>query len=116
MRCLIVQNRLGPDGRSRCVAEFVGLLNELGIEPRIVSVARQDPDIGRTFGVRGLRYSFSQPLRWPSHPSAHNLEVLLTNLLARKVIREYQPDLFFNSNTIGNFLPWVLATFAISIS
>ena len=105
MRCLIVQNRLGPDGRSRCVAEFVGLLNELGIEPRIVSVARQDPDIGRTFGVRGLRYSFSQPLRWPSHPSAHNLEVLLTNLLARKVIREYQPDLVFNSNNIWNFLP-----------
>ena len=105
MRCLIVQNRLGPDGRSRCVAELVGMLNEIGVEPRIVSVARQDPDIGRTFGLRGLRYSFSQPLRWPSHPSAHNLEVLVTNLVAGKVIRDFQPDLVFNSNNVWNFLP-----------
>ena len=105
MRCLIIQNRLGLDGRSRCVAEFVALLNDLGIEPRIVSVARRDPDIGRAFGLSDLRYSFAQPLPWPPKSSAHNLEVLVTNLVARKVIREFQPDLVFNSNNLWNFLP-----------
>ena len=47
MRCLIIQNRLGLDGRSRCVAEFVALLNDLGIEP--------EEDDQTRHGVRTVR-------------------------------------------------------------
>jgi O-antigen/teichoic acid export membrane protein/glycosyltransferase involved in cell wall biosynthesis len=105
MRPLIIQNRLGLEGRTRCVAEFVRLLNDLGEEPRIVCLTFDDPDIGRAFGIHGLRYELAPLLPWSHVPSAHRPEVLLTNLLARRMIYRLQPDLVFNSNNIWAFLP-----------
>lgn len=104
MRCLIIQNRLGLDGRSRCVAEFVRMLNELDIEPRVVCLSCHDPDIGRAFGMRDLRYALMQ-VRWPPVPSAHNPEIVVTNFIARRIILSSRPDLVFNSNCIWSFLP-----------
>jgi len=94
VRCLIIQNRIGLEGRTRCLAEFVRLLNDLGEEPIIVCLAFHDPDIGRAFG-----------LSWAGVPSAHRPEVLVTNLLARRMIERLRPDLVFNSNNTWAFLP-----------
>lgn len=105
MRCLIVQNRLGLDGRSRCVVEFVRLLNELGSEPHIACLTYRDPDIGRAFGVDGLRYKLTRLIPWSRVPSAHNMEVLATHLLARRIIGELEPDLVFNLDSTWAFLP-----------
>jgi O-antigen/teichoic acid export membrane protein/glycosyltransferase involved in cell wall biosynthesis len=105
MRCLIVQNRLGLEGRTRCVAEFVRLLNDLGEEPEILCLTFADEDIGRAFGIKGLRYRLSPLLRWRHLPSAHRPEVLLTNALARKSIGRLKPDLVINSNDTWAFLP-----------
>ena len=105
MRCLIIQNRLGLEGRTRCVAEFVRLLNDLGEEPVIACLAFEDPDIGRPFGLSRLRFQLSPLLLWSRIPSAHRPEVLGTNFLARGMIRRLQPDLVFNSNNTWAFLP-----------
>src|ERR1700682_4583799 len=105
MRCLIVQNRLGLEGRTRCVAEFVRLLNELGEEPQILCLTHEDPDIGRAFGISGLRYRLVRLQPWSHIPSAHRPEVLLTNFLARRVINKFRPDLVINSNDTWAFLP-----------
>src|SRR5439155_1191412 len=98
VRCLTIQNRIGLEGRTRCLAEFVRLLNDLGEEPIIVCLAFHDPDIGRAFGLSGLRYTLSTLLPWAGVPSAHRPEVLVTNLLARRMIERLTPDLVFNSN------------------
>jgi glycosyltransferase involved in cell wall biosynthesis len=105
MRCLIIQNRLGLEGRTRCVVEFVRLLNELGEEPEIVCLTFSDPDIGRPFGLPGLRYRISPLLPLSRVPSAYRPEVLLTNFLARGVIDRTHPDLVFNSNCTWACLP-----------
>ena len=105
MRCLIIQNRIGLEGRTRCLAEFVRLLNDLGEEPIIVCLAFHDPDIGRAFGLSGLRYTLSTLLPWAGVPSAHRPEVLVTNLLARRMIERLRPDLVFNSDNTWAFLP-----------
>jgi len=105
VRCLIIQNRIGLEGRTRCVAEFVRLLNDLGEEPTIACLVFDDPDIGRPFGISGLRYRLSTLAPWPSVPSAHRPEVLVTNLLARRMIEQLAPDLVFNSNNTWAFLP-----------
>ena len=105
MRCLIIQNRIGLEGRTRCVVEFVRLLNDLGEEPTIVCLAFDDADIGRPFGISGLRYQLSTLAPWPSVPSAHRPEVLVTNVLARRVIEQLAPDYVFNSNNTWAFLP-----------
>ena len=105
MRCLIIQNRLGLDGRSRCVVEFVRLLNELGVEPQVFCLAYEDSDIGRAFGVTGLRYSLSRVFTGRPAVTAFSPEVLLSNLLAGRMIRDTRPDLVFNSNCVWTFLP-----------
>jgi glycosyltransferase involved in cell wall biosynthesis len=105
VRCLIVQNRLGADGRSRCIAELVALLNELGIEPWIVTLICANRQIGETFGLDDLRYRLSRPLPWPRYPSAYNVEILVTNLVAATLMARLRPDLVFNSNNNVSFLP-----------
>jgi glycosyltransferase involved in cell wall biosynthesis len=93
----ILQNQFRLSGRTRVVYEFIDLLNELGIEPDVLTFT--PPDVGREvgdfLGYKNLRFGYKQIAPIP-FSRGWLWQILLINRLTWKMQENY--DWILNSN------------------
>lgn len=98
----IIQNRIQPGGRMQVIIAIIGILNEMGIEPEIVTLRSRlnADDIKKHYGadiqfsIREIFTDLRLPFEW---------HILFFNWLMRFYYQRY--DLLINSNNTSFLLP-----------
>ncbi len=96
-RVAILQNQFRLSGRTRVMCEVIKLLNDLDIEPDVLTFTPAEiaRPIGKYFGLDDLRFNVVLPAKIPL-VRGYFVQVLMFNLLTRG--RQGSYDLVINSN------------------
>lgn len=103
MKMAIIQNRIGIDGRSAVVSEFIKVCNGYGIVPIAFSFSSfGDAQIFKGEYGQNLDFELARPTRFPFQRGTAYQTPLL-NMMAYSRVRGF--DVVFNSGRCPHFLP-----------